>query len=121
MAFSNRKKAQQARQAAEAERLRIDNEIVGFIENQIADSEDEQECDEELKEQLFPVFLGHDTAKPAIGKRRNRLGNLKRYKRPICNPNPLKKKLISKSVPKATRQYWQKKAVSATCGIQIAR
>ncbi|KAH9817359.1 hypothetical protein DFH28DRAFT_890069 [Melampsora americana] len=113
MAFSNRKKTQQARRAAEAERLRIDNEIVGFIENQIADSEDEQECDEELKDQLFPVFLSHNTVKPAIGKRRNRLGNLKRYKRPICNPNPLKKKLISKPVPKATRQYWQKKAVTA--------
>jgi hypothetical protein len=71
MVFSNRKKAQQARRAAEAEQLRVDNEIILFIENQIADSEDEKECDDHLKEQLFPVFLKSDTAKPAPGKRKN--------------------------------------------------
>ncbi|KAH9824436.1 hypothetical protein DFH28DRAFT_1163076 [Melampsora americana] len=113
MVFSNRKKAQQARRAAEAEQLRVDNEIILFIENQIADSEDEKECDDHLKEQLFPVFLKSDTAKPALGKRKNKFGNLKRYKMPIRNPNPLKKKLMSKPVPKQTLQYRQKKAVAA--------
>ena len=41
MPISNRRKAQQSRRADEAERLRIDNEIISFIENQIAGSEDE--------------------------------------------------------------------------------
>ena len=41
MSISNCRKAQQSRQADDAERLRIDNEIISFIENQIAGSEDE--------------------------------------------------------------------------------
>lgn len=79
MVVSNRKKAQQSRRTAEAEQLRVNNEIICFIENQIADSEDEKECDKQLKEHLFPVFLNGDMTKPATGKRKNKFGNLKKY------------------------------------------
>ncbi|KAH9815139.1 hypothetical protein DFH28DRAFT_968857 [Melampsora americana] len=111
MVYSNRNKAQQARRATEAEQSRIDDGIVLFIEYQIVESETDQECDDQLKEQLFPVFLSHDIAKAAIGKRKNKLGNLRQSKRHINHPNPLKKQLIYKLIPKSTLQYRQKKVV----------
>ncbi|EGG00562.1 uncharacterized protein MELLADRAFT_93198 [Melampsora larici-populina 98AG31] len=113
MAISRRKKAQQSRRANEAERLRIDNEIVLFIENQIADSEDENECGDELNQELFPVFLTRDTSRTAIGKRKNKFGNVKNYKKPIPHPNPTIKRLISKPVPKQTEHNRRRKAHEA--------
>lgn len=108
MAISKRRKSQQSRQANEAERLRMDNEIVFFIENQVADSEKKNACGNELNKRLFPVFLSCEKYGPAIGKRKNNFGNLKSYRKPIPHPNPTIKRLISKPVPKQTQHNLQK-------------
>ena len=100
MSISNCRKAQQSRQADDAERLRIDNEIISFIENQIAGSEDEDEYDNELNQKLFLVFLTCATSALTIGKRKNNFGNVTNYQKPIPHPNPNIKRLISKPVPK---------------------
>lgn len=93
MAVSNQNKAQQYHQPAEAEELWVDNEIICFIENQIANSEYEKERANQLKEHLFPVFLNCDMTRTAIEKQKSKFGNLKKSKPPICNPNPLEKNL----------------------------
>ena len=113
MPISNRRKAQQSRRADEAERLRIDNEIISFIENQIVGSEDADECDNELNPKLFPVFITCATSALNIGKCKNSFGTVKNYQKPIPHPNPTIKHLISKPVPKQTKHNFQRKAHAA--------
>lgn len=114
MVVSKLKRAQRARRLAERQRIDQGAQIVMFIENEIADTEDEDEFDDQLQERLWPVFTNHDTSTSTLGKRRNRFGQaVRHYNQPVAHSDPSNKKLVPKPEPKQTRHNRQKKARQA--------
>lgn len=114
MAVSAAKKAQRARRRAEKKRRDHQAEIINFIEQNIADTEDEGEDNENLHKQIWPVFHSRDHTKPRTGKRKDRFGQpIQRYKQPKLHADPSNKKLQPKPVPKQTLHYRREKAKAA--------
>ncbi|KAH9808400.1 hypothetical protein DFH28DRAFT_936107 [Melampsora americana] len=114
MPISLARKAQRARRMAERQLTEKEAQIISFIENNTADSEDEAECDEdEIQQELWPVFTTCDTSKPHQGKRKNRSGQPVNYRKPTTHLDPLNSKLVPKVVPKQTRHNRKKKAIAA--------
>lgn len=92
-------------QADQDAHLKEQNDIMSYIQNNIADSDDEEACDEELiTRTLWPVFTRRDTSTAPIGKRKTSTGEpLNGYKRLSVHPDPNNKKLI-RHVPYTTKR-----------------
>lgn len=115
MPISLARKSQRARQMAERQLLEEQAQIINFIINDTADSEDEAECDEdEVQKTLWPVFTTRDTSKPHQGKQKNRSGQPVIYQKPTTHPDQANNKLVPKVVPKQTRHNRKKRAIAAT-------
>ncbi|EGG06872.1 uncharacterized protein MELLADRAFT_86307 [Melampsora larici-populina 98AG31] len=64
------------------------SDMVHFIRAGVADSSDDDECDQELfTGVMFPVFTQPCPSQPTVGKRKRRSGGiLKHYRRPTVDP-----------------------------------
>lgn len=89
-------------------------ELINFINGNVVDSSDEDDCADHLEQALFPVFTCPSQPDKLLGKRKNkRTGLLNHYKHPIENPNKLSKKLVPRKLPKYTRHNYKKKRENA--------
>lgn len=114
MAISLARQAQRARRLAEHKLMEQEAHTISFIENDVADSDDEAECDEdELQQKLWPVFTTRDTSKPHQGKRKKKSGQAVNYRKPTSHPNPSNPKLVPKVEPRQTRHNRRRKAIAA--------
>lgn len=84
-----------------------------YINANIADSSDDEECDQVLiNNALYPVFTRPCPSKPRLGKRRDRSGAvIKGYKKPRVQADS--KKLKPAIIPKQTKFSRKQKAINA--------
>ncbi|KAH9807670.1 hypothetical protein DFH28DRAFT_858227, partial [Melampsora americana] len=94
----------EAYQEDEIEFINQSNDVVLYIENHTADSSEEEKCEDNIIETLWPVFHTKWASEPVLGKRTAPNGqSLKGYKRPALNPDTTSKKLIPNLVPRSTK------------------